>query len=361
MKALVFYGVGDIRFEPDWPDTRPPGPGEVKIATSWCGICGTDMEDYEHGAVIPIDEPHPLSGRMAPLVLGHEYSGRIAELGPGVEGLDVGQRVAVECVRPCLKCHWCLLGEYGICENMISIGQQDDGGLAETFIVPAENCIPIPDHLGEDAAALTEPLAVMVRGVRRGRVRPGDVVTVVGAGAIGLCGIAAAKAAGASKIIAVAHGGKRGEAAAEVGAMHVLNSKEAGWKEEYYALTKGIGSDVVIDAGGNVQAMRLAFELTRSQGRCVINSVVDDDVPIPGLDLLLREKEIIATVAHSADREFSWALQYLADGRVNVEPMITGRIYLGDAVEKGFERLKTDRSQIKILVTPHQDWVTCVE
>jgi len=229
--------------------------------------------------------------------------------------------------------------------------------MADYFIAPAQNCIPIPDHLGEDMAALTEPLAVMVRAMRRARVRPGDVVTIIGAGPIGLCGIAAARAAGASKVIAIAHGGKRGEVAAQVGAMHVLNSKEEGWREEYYEITSGLGSDVVIDAGGNVQAMRLAVELTRRQGRCVINSVVDEDVPIPGLDVLLGEKEIIGTVGHSAEREFHWALQYLADGRVNLEPMITGRIYLGDAVEKGFERLKADRSQIKILVTPHQDWV----
>jgi (R,R)-butanediol dehydrogenase/meso-butanediol dehydrogenase/diacetyl reductase len=357
MEALVFYGVHDIRFEPNWPDPRDPGPGEVKIAVSWGGICGTDMEDYEHGAVIPIDEPNPLSGRMAPLVLGHEFSGRIAEKGAGVEGLEVGQRVAVECVRTCMQCPWCRQGEYPICENLVSIGQQDDGGLAEYVVVPANNCIPIPDALGEDVAALAEPLAVMVRAVRKGRTQVGDVVTVVGAGAIGLCGITAAKAAGASNIIAIAHGGKRAQVAAQVGAMHVLNSKQEGWEEEYYDLTHGIGSDVVIDAGGNIQAMRLAVVLTRRQGRCVIASVVDADFPVPGLDVLLGEKEIIGSVGHSTDREFQWALQLLADGRVDLEPMITGRIALQESLEQGFERLKTDRDQIKILVTPHDDWV----
>lgn len=357
MKAIVFHNVNDIRYEPDWPEPRPPRSGEVKIASSWCGICGTDMEDYKQGAVIPIGEPHPESGRMAPLVIGHEYSGRIAELGPDVHGLEVGQRVAVEPVRVCHRCYWCRRGEYASCLNQVSIGQMDDGGMADYFLAPAENCIPIPDDMPDDVAALAEPLAVMVRGVRKGRVVVGDVVTVIGVGTIGLMGVAAARVAGASKIIVVAHGGKRTEVARQMGATHILNSYAEGWKEEFLDLTDGLGSEVVIDAGGNLDAMRLAVDLTKRRGRCVFNSVVADDVPIPALGMVLDEKEIIGTVSHSFDREFKWAVQYLADGRVKVEPMITSRVYIKDAVGEGFDRLMADRSQIKILVTPHQGWV----
>ena len=357
MKAVVFYRPGDIRFEPEWQGPRPLRPGEVKLATSWCGICGTDMEDYERGAVIPVDKPHPGSGRMAPMVIGHEFSGRVVEMAPEVQGLTMGQKVAAECVRACKQCYWCQQLDYAACENMVSIGQMDDGAMADFVVVPAENCIPIPESLGEDVAALAEPVAVMVRGVRQSRLQAGEVVAVVGAGAIGLCGIAVARAAGASKVIAIAHGGKRAEVARQVGASHVLNSREEGWKEEYRDLTSGLGADVVFDTGANIPAMRLALELTRRGGRCVIVSVVDADVPFPGLDILLKEKQIIGTCGHATDREFAWAVQYLVDGRVNVEPLITGRIYLADAVGEGFQRLLKDRSQIKILVTPHRDWI----
>jgi (R,R)-butanediol dehydrogenase/meso-butanediol dehydrogenase/diacetyl reductase len=357
MKAVVFYGVQDIRYEPNWPEPRRLRAGEVKIASSWCGICGTDMEDYKKGAVIPITTPHPESGRLAPLVIGHEYSGRIAELGPGVEGLSVGQKVAIECVKVCHRCTWCRRGEYASCLNQISVGQMDDGGMAEYFIIPAENCIPIPDDMPEDIAALAEPLAVMVRAVRKGRVTPGDVVTVVGAGAIGLMGIAAARVAGASKVIAVTHGGKRAEVARLMGATHLLNSKQPGWRDEFMDITHGLGSEVVIDAGGNLAAIRLAVELTQRRGRCVFNSVVASDVTIPALDMVMDEKEIVGTMSHSFDREYAWAVQYLVDGRVNVEPMITSRVSLEDAVCHGFDRLLADRGQIKMLVTPHTDWV----
>jgi (R,R)-butanediol dehydrogenase/meso-butanediol dehydrogenase/diacetyl reductase len=315
------------------------------------------MEDYKQGAVIPIGEPHPESGRMAPLVIGHEYSGRIAELGADVQGLEVGQKVAVECVRLCYRCYWCKRGEYASCLNIVSIGQTDDGGMAEYFVTPAVNCIPIPDEMPEDVFALAEPLAVMVRGVRKGRVMAGDVVTVVGAGTIGLMGVAAARVAGASKIIVVAHGGKRAEVAKLMGATHLLNSYEEGWREEFLDITDGLGSEVVIDAGANLDAMRMAVDLTGRRGRCVFNSVVADDVPISALDMVLDEKEIIGTVAHSFDREFKWAVQYLVDGRVNVEPMITSRVYIADAVGEGFDKLLADRSQIKILITPHKEWV----
>jgi (R,R)-butanediol dehydrogenase/meso-butanediol dehydrogenase/diacetyl reductase len=294
----------------------------VKIATSWCGICGTDMEDYRNGAVIPIATPHPESGRMAPLVIGHEYSGRIAEIGPAVEGLAVGQRVAIECVKVCHRCYWCRRGEYASCLNQISVGQMDDGGMAEHFIIPAENCFPLPDDVPEDVAALVEPLAVMVRGVRRGRVAPGSVVTVVGAGTIGLMGVAAARVAGAGKVIVVAHGGRRARVATMMGATHVLNSNEDHWREKFLDLTDGLGSEVVVDAGGNLAAIRLAIELTMRRGRCVFNSVVASDVSIPAQTMVLDEKEIIGTVSHSADREFRWAVQYLADGRVDVRPGI---------------------------------------
>jgi (R,R)-butanediol dehydrogenase/meso-butanediol dehydrogenase/diacetyl reductase len=104
--------------------------------------------------------------------------------------------------------------------------------------------------------------------------------------------------------------------------------------------------------------MRLAVDLTMRRGRCVFNSVVASDVSLSAWDLVIDEKEIIGTVSHSFDREFKWAVQYLIDGRVNVAPVITSRVYITDAVGEGFDRLLTDRSQIKILVTPHMNWGT---
>lgn len=355
MKALVFYNVGDIRYEADWPEPGAPGEGEVTVAVSWCGICGTDLEDYERGAVIPIHAPHPISGRKAPLVLGHEFSGRIAAVGSGVHHLFEGQKVAVECVVGCKTCYWCLRRQFALCQNLVSIGQQTDGGMAEYVNVPAENCLLVPESIGADIIALAEPLAVMLRALRKARFQAGETVTVVGAGPIGLCGIAAAKAAGAHRVIAVARGGKRAEIAAQMGADHVMDSRDSDFKERYLDLTSGLKSDVVFDTGGNITAMKLAVDLTKRAGRCVLVSVVNEDLPLPGLDIILNEKEIIGSVAHSHEEEFAWAVQYLIDGRIQAAPMITRKVHVSEALENGFHALMKDRNQVKILVSPTKE------
>lgn len=357
MKAIVFHGIQDLRYEPNWPEPRPLRPGEVRVAPAWIGICGTDIEDLHNGAVIPINEPHPESGRMAPLVIGHEYSGIVVDTAPDVTNVEPGDRVAMECVRNCGHCSWCKIGEYASCINQVSIGQHDDGGMAEYMNVPECNCIKIPDSLPLDIASMAEPLAVMVRAARKGRVKPGENVTVVGAGAIGLFGIAMARVAGASKVISIAHGGFRAEVANKMGANHVLNSKEEGWRGEFMDITGGLGSDVVFDCGGNIAAIRLAVDLTRRRGRTVVTTVINEDVPLSALDIMYNEKEIVGSVSHQHDREFKWAVQYLADGRVDPEPMITNRVYIEYAVVNGFEKVMKDRNQIKILVTPDKKYL----
>jgi (R,R)-butanediol dehydrogenase/meso-butanediol dehydrogenase/diacetyl reductase len=263
----------------------------------------------------------------------------------------------MECIRHCGRCIWCKRGEYASCLNQVSVGQHDDGGMAEFFNIPAYDCIKLPDNLPLDIASLAEPLAVSVRAVLKGRVKPGEVVTVVGAGAIGLFGVAMARVAGASKIISVAHGGYRAEVAKQMGASHVLNSKDEHWRDEFMEITEGLGSEVVLDCGGNIPAIRLAVDLAGRHGRIVITTVIDEDVPLNALDIMYNEKEIIGTVAHQQDRELKWAVQYLADGRVNPEPMITSRIYIADAVTDGFEKAIKDRNQIKILVTPDKKYL----
>jgi (R,R)-butanediol dehydrogenase/meso-butanediol dehydrogenase/diacetyl reductase len=358
MQALVYHGIRDIRYEKDWPVPPAPPPGEVQVATSWAGICGSDLEDYQFGGVIPREKPHPTSGRMAPLILGHELAGRVTAVGAGVTNVRVGQRVAVEPVRVCRECEWCGRSEYAACANFVTIGQMDDGGMADLFNAPAENCIPVADHVSDELAALAEPFAVMLHAMGKGGVRLGSTVTIVGAGPIGLSGIAAARVAGAGQVIAVTRGGKRAEVAGRLGASAVLDSGEANWRNEFDRLTRGRGSDVVIDCGGSAEAMKLALALTRRHGRMVLNSVVDRDIALPGLDILLHEKEIVGSVAHSYDREFAWAVNYLASGQVDLSPMITGRVHLSEAVARGFDTLLARREEeVKILVTPEEELV----
>lgn len=359
MKALVYYGNKDIRLELAWPEPPPPPEGEVRIAVSWAGICGTDIEDWQCGpTIVPVGKPHPLTGRMAPLVLGHEFSGRVAGLGRGVKGFQEGQPVAVEVLRFCGQCYWCQRHDFPLCKQMAAIGQQDDGGFAPFVNVPAFNLFPLPEGGREDIAALAEPVAVMVRATRKARMHAGETAAVIGAGPIGLAGQEVAFASGASEVYMLAHGGKRGQVAMDLGATHVFDTRQPDWEQEYWDLTSGRGVDIVMETGGNVESMVVGLRIVRRGGRLVLVSVVHEPFPVDAADVLLGEKEIIGSVAHVYDEDFKWAVQYLMDGRVRGEPLITKRIRLDDALEQGFNELLVNHSEIKILVTPHDDWVS---
>jgi (R,R)-butanediol dehydrogenase/meso-butanediol dehydrogenase/diacetyl reductase len=192
MLAVRWHARGDVRVE-EVPPPAPPGPGELQLQVRWCGICGTDLEEWLSGPVfIPAAVPHPLTGARAPLILGHEFAGVVIAVGAGVTGPLPGQRVAVDTIVSCGSCHWCQRGEVTRCPALGALGLHGDGGLAELCNAPARMCLPVPDTVADDEAALAEPLAVAVRALRRGGLRPGERVAVVGAGTVGLMAVQAA-------------------------------------------------------------------------------------------------------------------------------------------------------------------------
>jgi len=177
MRAVRWHGRQDVRVE-EVP-TPTPGPGEALLRVSWCGICGTDAEEYCEGPVIiPTTQPNGLTGRTAPLTLGHEFAGTVAALGPGVDHLHVGDRVVPEVVLFCGQCFFCRHHQYALCSNWGALGLHADGGLAEYAVVPAFSCARVPDTLSDEAAALVEPTEVAVRAVGKARIRLGERVAV---------------------------------------------------------------------------------------------------------------------------------------------------------------------------------------
>ena len=227
MLAVRWHARGDVRVE-EVPPPAPPGPGEVQLQVRWCGICGTDLEEWLSGPVfIPAAVPHPVTGARAPLVLGHEFAGVVAAAGDGVTGLVPGQRVAVDTIVSCGSCHWCRRGEVTRCPALGALGLHGDGGLAELCNAPARMCLPVPDTVADDEAALAEPLAVAVRALRRGGLRPGERVAVVGAGAVGLMAVQAAAAFGAGSVAVVEPLPERRALALRLGADRAVPPDEA--------------------------------------------------------------------------------------------------------------------------------------
>lgn len=184
MRAAVYYGPNKVKIA-DVPEPQA-GPGQVKVKVGFNGICGTDLHEYYAGPIFIPTEPHALTGQQMPLVLGHEFSGTVTEVGKGVTGTSVGDRVAIEPIYRCGHCAPCAAGNYNICQQIGFHGLMSDGGMAEYTVVPADMVHPLPDNVSLELGALVEPMSVAYHAATLGEVRPGDTAMVFGAGPIGI-------------------------------------------------------------------------------------------------------------------------------------------------------------------------------
>lgn len=351
MKAAVWYGPKDVRVE-EVPEPPSPASGEVKIKVHWCGICGSDLHEYLAGPIfIPTKEPHPLTGKKAPMILGHEFSGEIVEVGKAIRDIEVGDRVTASASRWCGECFWCRRGETILCEKNAATGMMADGAFAEYVNIPAYDIYKLPSGLSYEEAALTEPLAVGVHAMRKASIRPGDDVVIVGAGTIGLATLQAARASGARKIIVVEVARARKEYAIKLGATEVLDPVEVDVPREVSKATNRVGADLGFECVGNPKTVALALDSVRRGGKLVIVGVFEKPAEINFNSVVFFERKIIGSLGYND--EFATVLPYLVDRRLEAGPMITGKITLNDLLEKGFtELIKNKDKNIKILVSP---------
>lgn len=343
MLAVRWHARGDVRVEEVPPPPRP-GPGEVQLQVSWCGICGTDLEEWRSGPLfIPAAAPHPVTGAQAPLILGHEFTGVVAAAGDGVTEPRVGQRVAADTIVYCGTCYWCRRGEVTRCPVLGALGLHGDGGLAEFCNAPARMCLQVPGTVADDEAALAEPLAVAVRALRLGGLRPGERVTVVGAGAVGLMVVQAAAAFGAETVAVIESLPQRQALALRLGADRTVAADDAA----------ALQADVAVECAGNSPAVETAVRALRSGGRAVVLGIGARPVRVDPMDFVGSEKTIIGSLSHVWDTDFRVALQLLGRGVVQAAQLITDRIPLRSAVSGGLALLRDEPDKhLKILVRP---------
>lgn len=351
MKAAMWYGQKDVRVV-DVPEPPFPPEGWVKIKVEWAGICGSDLHEYMAGPIfIPTTEPHPLTGEKAPLILGHEFSGTIVEVGEGVKKFKVGDRVAPDACQVCWECYWCKRNEYNNCEKLAMTGLQTTGCFAEYINLPAYTCFKVPDGLPMDEAALVEPISVGMHAVRIAPVVEGDSVVVIGAGTIGLSALQNAWAAGASQVIVVEMAKARKDFAKKLGATSIIDPNKEDVVAKVFELTDGVGADVTIECVGNNSSASLAIATTRRAGTAVVCGVFEKPCTIDLLDVMFKSKKIQGSLGYNG--EFAPVMKMLRDGRLKAKPMITGRIKLDDIVEKGFKELIEHKDEnIKIIISP---------
>jgi (R,R)-butanediol dehydrogenase/meso-butanediol dehydrogenase/diacetyl reductase len=351
MKAAIFYNAKDIRIE-NIPEPIP-GKGQVKIKVEWCGICGTDLHEYDHGPVMVSTSPHPLTGEKSPMILGHEFSGVIAELGPDVQGnWKVGDRVTADPCCVCHECYNCKNNHYNICSSLGFIGLARDGAFAEYTLVDDYQLCKLPDEVSFEQGAFTEPVAVVLHAVRRAGISLGDTVLVTGLGPIGLLAGQCAKAAGAAAVYGVELSEARLQSALKLGFTEVFNPKEQDVVAEIKKRTDGIGCHMAINCNGNNATMRTCLDATRGSATIICPGHGGEFMNIASMeDLNFPEKQIMGS--HVYVNEFSRSLALMSDGRINTEGVTSGKIKLDDIVEKGFKELlyNTDKN-LKIIVSP---------
>lgn len=260
MKSGVVHAREDIRYE----DIKKPvaEPGKVLVKVKYTGICGSDVPRVNGDAC-----------HYFPNVLGHEFSGTIAEVGEGVTSVQVGDRVAGVPLVPCMECEDCQKGNYSLCKHYSFIGSREFGSFAEYVAVPERNVVKFEDSVSFEQGAFFEPSTVALHGLERVNYKGGECVAILGGGTIGLFTMQWAKIYGAKKVVVFDISPERLELAKKLGADDVINTLDSDFMEQAMALTEGKGYGFVYETAGNTITMHMAFQLAANKaGVCFIGT-----------------------------------------------------------------------------------------
>jgi (R,R)-butanediol dehydrogenase/meso-butanediol dehydrogenase/diacetyl reductase len=348
MKAAVWYGNKDIRYEDREID--PLGDCEVQIKVAKAGICGTDLHEWWAGPIfMPVDTPHPLTGKKTPLTAGHECSGTIVAVGSKVTRFKVGDRVTSDSATWCGECAYCKKGWYSLCVKCAFLGLSRDGVYAEFVNVPEPSVEHVPDNVPFDWAAMTEPFACALHVVQRSRVMIGETLVVIGTGPIGLMAAHLAKVAGA-RVYVVARTEIKKEMVRKIGAI-ILDPATDDIPAVIKSQTDGLGADVVLEVVGTEETIDLSLRITKRRGRIVLVGFPEEKPVVDWNEILYNEFEVLG-ILNNQGGEMKQIIQMMSDGTIEPEQFITGRIGLSEIIEKGYKELKVNKGHIKILVDP---------
>lgn len=349
MRAAVWHGYKDVRVE-DRPEPVTP-PGYVKVRVDYAGICGTDRHEYVGPNFIPVEKPHRLTGKTAPLTMGHEFSGEIVEVGEDVIGYQVGDRVTANGTFACGKCDTCKSGRYNVCEKLGFLGVSDDGVFADYVCVQAERLFIIPETVTQRQALLAEPLACGIHATNLIGDMTGKRVVVIGCGIIGLSCFFAAYIAGAKEIMVTGMGDYRKELVQQYGGTYV-DTKEKELSQVIADWGNGGQADVVYECVGAETTLNQAIAATRPGGKVMIMGVFEKK-PVIDMNLLQEgERTLLTSQAHVG--EIAAALYAIETKKIDADALITKEIPLERIVEDGFEELIAHGPEhIKVAVKIH--------
>lgn len=337
MKAALFERPG--LFHIVQRDLRRMDKGEVLVRVEACGICGTDLHIVDG-----------TSRSTPPVVLGHEYCGQIEDAGK-IPGLAHGMRVAIDPNISCGSCYYCRRGLVHLCENLRALGVDIDGGMAEYCIVPEKQLHRLPEGMTADEGALIEPVSCAVHGVDKANIRAGDIVAILGGGAIGLVMLQLVKNAGAAQTILVEPVEAKRAQARALGADLVIDPSSEDVSARIAERT-GVGADVVIECVGKPSTMQQAIAIARRGGVVEFFGVCPVGVTIPVEPNTVYFKELTIVGSYVNPHTFTRSAALLRAGKVRADMMMIQRFPL-EGVHEAFTALREGRT-LKSIITPGQ-------
>lgn len=321
MKALVLEEYNHFVYRD--VETPVPGPGEVRIRVMACAVCGSDVKGMDGST----------GRRQPPIIMGHEASGVIESVGPYVTRFRPGDRVTFDSTIYCNECEMCQKGLVNLCEHREVIGVSCDeyrhqGAMAEYVVVPEYVLYRLPESVTFRQAAMVEPMSVAYHGVTRGAVPVGGSAMVVGVGTIGLFVVQILKSLGVRQVIAVDISGKRLDMAMKNGADAVVNSRDEQAQTQILALTQGKGVDAAYDATGIESTVLMCIHLTKINGSVVLIGNIARDIHFPLQYIVTHQLSLFGSCASAG--EYDQCLALIAEGKVNVDAMISGSFPLSE-------------------------------
>ena len=345
MKAVIKkekgpYNIGVMEIEEPYLEEK-----EILIRVEAAGICHTDFYLVEWNSAIE-EEYHP----AFPLVMGHEFSGRILKIGKRVKGFEKGDPVVVNPILYCGRCHFCLDGRQQLCNQRTLLGLQKNGGFAEKISVRSENVYKLPQTMDLEVAAMGEPLCTIIHAFEKVRPNYGDTILISGPGTIGMLGLLMGQFSGCGKIImsGLDLDQERLQVAERLGAV-TINVEKENIKEMVKDVTQGAGVDIALETSGSSEAIGEDLDLLKRGGKLMLIGLSKSFAHFLPITFALGEKEMHGIRAYSL-KSWDTCINILSSGKIDLKPLITQRLPLDEA-ERGFE-LFQQRKGLKILFKP---------
>lgn len=337
------YFLGNKKFEIRDMVFSPLKENEVMIKVMAAGVCGTDVHIY-HGEAGSADV-------TPPIVLGHEFSGLITEIGKNVTTVNVGDLVTVDPNIYCGKCIHCKMGKKQSCTSLEAIGVTTHGGFAQYCVSPETQVYKVDSDVDYDTAAMAEPLACAIHGIDRAEIKQGQNVLIIGGGTIGLIMAQLAKLAGAGSVTISEPVANRREIGLSLGTDYVIDPINTDLFSEYKKLTGRDGADVVIECVGNPITVKQAIKIVDKSGTVVLFGVpgVDATVDLPLFDMFIKELKIVGSFINPDTHQR--AVNLLASKRIKIKELCTHSYSLDSLEEAILKQMSVD--SIKVMIHPN--------